>query len=172
MWIAEGDFCASASGATLGAESCLSVQVSKTHRCGRRAAVYKTLKYNGFTRIAEAFMRRISVCLLLASFALGGAYLDAGSRTGTVAGIVVERTGHPAAGAEVMIERSDGSAPVATRTNSSGRFLFKYVLSGLYDIRASRGSASTVWKHNVMVRRGKETQIELRLEPIEPKTSK
>lgn len=111
-------------------------------------------------------MRRIFLCVFLASLALVTLDVQAGGRTGTVAGIVVERNGKPAAGAQVMIERSDGSAPVATRTNSSGRFQFKYVLSGLYDIRASRGATATVWKHNVLVRRGKGTEIELRLEPI------
>lgn len=112
-------------------------------------------------------MRRTVFCAFVGLLALAAVHAGAGGRTGRVAGVVVERNGKPAAGAEVMIERSDGSAPVATRTNSSGRFLFKYVLSGLYDIRASRGATATVWKHNVMVRRGKETAIELRLEPIE-----
>lgn len=114
-------------------------------------------------------MRKILLCALATSLALVTLYAHAGGRTGTVAGVVVERNGKPAPGAEVMIERSNGSAPVATRTDSNGRFLFKYVLSGLYDIRASRGTTATVWRHNVMVRRGKETEIELRLEPIESK---
>lgn len=117
-------------------------------------------------------MRRTLLYVVIALLALVAAHANAGGRTGTVGGVVVERNGRPAAGAEVMIERSDGSRPVATRTNSSGRFLFKYVVSGLYDIRASRGTSATVWRHNVMVRRGKQTEIELRLEPIEPKPAK
>lgn len=112
-------------------------------------------------------MRKTPLCLFVACLTLIAVSAQAGGRTGTVAGIVIERNGKPAAGAEVMLERSDGSAPVATRTNSGGRFLFKYVLSGLYDIRASRGTTATVWKHNVLVRRGKGMEIELRLEPIE-----
>lgn len=117
-------------------------------------------------------MRRTLLCLALALLALLTVHANASGRTGAVGGVVVERNGKPAPGAEVMIERSDGSRPVATRTNSSGRFLFKYVVSGLYDIRASRGATATVWRHNVMVRRGKETEIELRLEPIESKLAK
>jgi hypothetical protein len=118
---------------------------------------------------AEIFMRRILLYVATVSFALSIAPANASSRTGTVAGIVVDRNGRPASGAHVMIERSDGSAPVATRTNSSGRFQFKFVLSGSYDIRASRGATATVWRHNLRVRTGKETKIELRLEPIERK---
>ncbi|HKF50808.1 MAG TPA: carboxypeptidase-like regulatory domain-containing protein [Candidatus Acidoferrales bacterium] len=114
-------------------------------------------------------MRKTLVLVFVAALTLVAVHVNASGRTGTVSGVVIERNGRPAAGAEVMIERSNGSAPVATRTNASGRFLFKFVLSGLYDIRASRGATATVWKHNVMVRRGKETEIELRLEPIKPK---
>lgn len=117
-------------------------------------------------------MRRTLLCMVIAVLASVTLHANASGRTGTVGGVVVERNGKPAVGAEVMIERSDGSRPVAVRTNSSGRFLFKYVVSGLYDIRASRGTSATVWRHNVMVRRGKETEIELRLEPIESKLAK
>jgi hypothetical protein len=65
-----------------------------------------------------------------------------------------------------MIERSDGSAPVAVRTDSTGRYLFNFVLAGYYDIRASRGHTTTTWKHNVKVLSGRKTIIDLRLEPI------
>jgi hypothetical protein len=111
-------------------------------------------------------MRRTVFCVLAASFALAAADAAARVHTGTVGGTVLEHNGKPAAGAEVMIERSDGSAPVATRTDSKGKFLFKFILSGFYDIRASRGSSATVWRHNVMVHAGKETVVNLRLEPI------
>ncbi|MFZ0335653.1 MAG: carboxypeptidase-like regulatory domain-containing protein [Candidatus Acidiferrales bacterium] len=117
-------------------------------------------------------MRRTILLVLMASFAL--AVTDAAARgyTGTVGGVVLDGNGRPAPGAEVIIERSDGSAPVAARTNSNGRFLFKFVLAGFYDIRASRGSMATAWKHNVMVHAGKETAIDLRLEPIRPNSGK
>ncbi len=117
-------------------------------------------------------MRRTILLVLVASFVL--VVTDAAARgyTGTVGGMVLEGNGRPAAGAEVIIERSDGSAPRAARTNSNGRFLFKFVLAGFYDIRASRGSTTTVWKHNIMVHAGKETAIDLRLEPIQPKSGK
>jgi hypothetical protein len=115
-------------------------------------------------------MRKTLVCMLAASLILA----DAAARvpTGSVGGTVFQRNGKPAAGAEVMLERSDGSAPSATRTDSSGRYLFKFLLAGYYDIRASRGGAATVWKHNVMVHVGKETAIDLRLEPVSSKSGK
>lgn len=111
-------------------------------------------------------MRLLISCALAASLALAALGAAARARTGRIAGIVLERSGAPAAHAEVMIERSDGSAPAAVRTDSNGRFLFKFVLPGLYDIRASRGATSTLWRHNVLVHSGRETAIHLRLEPI------
>jgi hypothetical protein len=116
-------------------------------------------------------MRKALLGLLAVSLILAA---DAPARvpTGSVGGTVFERNGNPAAGAEVMLERSDGSAPVAVKANSNGRYLFKFVLAGYYDIRASRGTSATTWKHNVMVRVGKETAIDLRLEPASPKPAK
>ncbi len=117
-------------------------------------------------------MRRAILLVLMVSFALAVTDAAAHGYTGTVGGVVLDGNGRPAAGAEVIIERSDGSAPVAARTNSNGRFLFKFVLAGFYDIRASRGSMTTLWKHNVMVHAGKETAIDLRLEPIRSNSGK
>lgn len=117
-------------------------------------------------------MRTTILCVLMASFVLTASDTAARGRTGSVGGTVFEQNGRPAGGAEVVIERSDGSAPVAMPTNSEGRFLFKFVLAGYYDIRASQETAATVWKHNIMVHVGKETAIDLRLGPIRPASTK
>ncbi|MFZ0640405.1 MAG: carboxypeptidase-like regulatory domain-containing protein [Candidatus Acidiferrales bacterium] len=117
-------------------------------------------------------MRRTILFVLVALFAVVVTGAAARGYTGTVGGLVLEGNGRPAAGAEVIIERSDGSAPRAARTNTNGQFLFKFVLAGFYDIRASRGGTTTVWKHNIMVHAGKETAIDLRLEPIHPNSDK
>jgi Carboxypeptidase regulatory-like domain len=117
-------------------------------------------------------MRKTIFCLLAASFALAAADAAARVHTAKVGGTVLERNGKPAVGANVMIERSDGSSPSATRTDSEGRFLFRFVLSGLYDIRASHGASATAWHHNIMVHAGKETVVNLRLEPIASSVAK
>jgi hypothetical protein len=117
-------------------------------------------------------VRQTIFCVLVASVVLSAAHGAAGARTGSLGGTVFESNGRPAAGAQVMIERSDGSAPVAARTNAEGRFLFKFVLAGYYDIRASQGKAATLWKHNVMVHTGKETAVDLYLSPIRSGSAK
>lgn len=117
-------------------------------------------------------MRSTILCTLLASFALVATDAAARVHTGTLGGIVLERNGRPSVGAAVIVERSDGSVPLAGRTDSQGRFLFKFVRPGVYDVRASHGSSASAWKHNIFVRAGKETALDLRLEPIRSQSSK
>lgn len=111
-------------------------------------------------------MRKITFCLVAASLVLSIAHKAAAGHTGSVVGTVFTVNGKPAAGAEVIIERSDGSAPVAVKSDAEGRFLFKFVFAGYYDIRASRQKSATAWKHNIMVHAGKRTAIDLHLRPI------
>jgi hypothetical protein len=111
-------------------------------------------------------MRRTFLGVLTASLVLVAANAAARVHTGKLGGIILQRNGRPAAGIEVVLERSDGSAPVAVRTNSEGAFLFKYIRVGLYDVRAASGSTASTWKHNVMVHAGRETVLNLRLEPL------
>lgn len=115
-------------------------------------------------------MRKTIFCGIVASLVLSVAHNAFAGHTGSVGGTVFEADGRPSPGAEVVIERSNGSAPVAVKTDAQGRFLFRFVLAGYYDIRASRGQAATLWKHNLMVHGGKETAIDLRLRPIHQKS--
>lgn len=111
-------------------------------------------------------MRRAFLGVLTASLLLVAADAAARVHTGKLGGIILQSNGKPAAGIEVVLERSDGSAPVAARTNSDGAFLFRYIRVGLYDVRGASGSTASVWKHNVMVHAGRETVLNLRLEPF------
>lgn len=111
-------------------------------------------------------MRKLIYVALAVSLAVAASAASAHARTGKLTGVVLQPSGAPAVGAEVIVERSNGSAPIAVRTDMNGRFVFNYVLAGLYDIRASRGHTSTAWKHNIIVHSGRKTIIDLRLEPI------
>ena len=116
-------------------------------------------------------MRRSSYLILAALIMLVALNSGARVRTGRLGGVILHANGTPAAGIAVVLERSDGSRPIATRTNADGVFLFKYIRAGLYDVRASNGKQATVWKHNVMVHTGRETQLSLHLEPVHAKTA-
>ena len=107
-------------------------------------------------------MRKIA-CLCATSLLLATCAI-ARVHTTKIGGIISAPNGKPAANVQVMVERSDGSLPLATRTDSHGHFLFKFVPPGLYDIRASDATAASVWKHNLVVHSRKETVVNLRLE--------
>ncbi|MHB8617276.1 MAG: carboxypeptidase-like regulatory domain-containing protein [Candidatus Acidiferrales bacterium] len=107
-------------------------------------------------------MRKIA-CLCATSLLLATC-AAARVHTTKIGGTISAPNGRPAAGVQVMIERSDGSLPLATRTDPHGHFLFKFVPPGLYDIRASDATAASVWKHNLIVHSRKETVVNLHLE--------
>lgn len=107
-------------------------------------------------------MRKIAyLCaasLLLATCAIARVH------TTKIGGTISAPNGKPAVHVQVMVERSDGSLPLATRTDLHGHFLFKFIPPGLYDIRASDATAASVWKHNLIVHSRKETVVNLQLE--------
>jgi hypothetical protein len=107
-------------------------------------------------------MRKIA-CLCATSLLLATSAV-ARVHTTQIGGTISAPNGKPAVNVHVMVERSDGSLPLATRTDSHGHFLFKFVPPGLYDIRASDATAASIWKHNLIVHSRKETVVNLRLE--------
>lgn len=87
---------------------------------------------------------------------------------GSLAGTVLWRDGKAVAGAGVVLQVADGSHPRATTTDSRGRFIFRYVSAGLYDIRASASGVSSEWLHNVLVRSGRQASVTLHLSAPNP----
>jgi len=102
------------------------------------------------------------VVLIFALVALSAAAQDAGGM-GTLAGIVLSAQGRPVAGASVVLQTANGGSPEATTTNSVGRFFFPDLTHGYYDVRATHQGWVSVWKHNVEVATGKQTEIRLQL---------
>ena len=70
----------------------------------------------------------------------------------TVDGIVTEADGTPVAGAKVVLQTSDGKNPRGARTDAKGRFAFRSLRHGFYDVRASRQKRSSEWVRNLVVR--------------------
>jgi len=84
---------------------------------------------------------------------------------GTVAGVVINVSGSPVAGARVTLQGADGSSPQTTQTNSKGRFFFPQLVHGYYDVRAYSNGEWSSWKHNVEVKIGKQTELKLQVIP-------
>ncbi len=88
--------------------------------------------------------------------------------TGALAGVVLGPGDAPVAGARVIVQQSDGLRPRAILTNKVGRFRLRGLRTGLYDLRAQHKGMWSEWRHNVLVRAGRETSVVLRLLPGEP----
>ena len=90
---------------------------------------------------------------------------------GTLAGTVLGPSGKPLSGARVTSQGADGSHPQATTTNAQGRFFFPDLEHGYYDVRAYSNGAWSVWKHNIEVKTGKQTEVKLQV-PASQKKAK
>lgn len=92
--------------------------------------------------------------------------VHAGNRgVGTVAGTVVNTAGAPVPDASVTLQESDGGAPRTTQTDRYGRFFFRQLGHGYYDVRAYSDGAWSEWKHYIEVKIGKETEVRLEVVP-------
>jgi len=82
---------------------------------------------------------------------------------GSLSGTVLGPTGKPVASARVFLQVSDGSRPHTTKTDAGGHFHFSSVRQGNYDLRAQAHGHWSDWEHNLLVRSGRETSVNLRL---------
>jgi hypothetical protein len=87
---------------------------------------------------------------------------------GEVAGEVVNAQGAPVAGAQIVWQTADGGKPHALHCDAHGHFRIASLPSGLYELRASKGSASSDWVHNLLVKPGTGTSVTLHLTLIAP----
>jgi virginiamycin B lyase len=118
--------------------------------------------------------RWIGAAFLLAGAALLPAGLcgqlpkTAKLKPGGIEGEVVTAKGAPVAGAQILWQAADGSKPHALHSDAQGRFRIPQLRTGLYDLSASTGDASSDWSRNVLVRPGTATNLKLRLVPTGP----
>ncbi|MBI3670821.1 MAG: carboxypeptidase regulatory-like domain-containing protein [Acidobacteria bacterium] len=82
---------------------------------------------------------------------------------GTLSGTVFGPSGKAVAAARVFLQVSDGSHPHTTKTDAHGHFRFGGLRQGNYDIRAQAQGHWSDWEHNVLVRSGRESRVNLRL---------
>jgi hypothetical protein len=112
-------------------------------------------------------MKRTAGWLLVVCAALTLAATVRAHGLGTLAGTVVDAKGRPVEGASVIMQSAAGALPLATTTNSHGRFFFPRLFGGMYDVRATTHHRASPWRRNVTVRTGRQTDVVLRLtEPI------
>ncbi len=108
-------------------------------------------------------MRRTAGWILCAALMLLLVSTAGAHGLGTLAGTVVNAKGRRVAGASVVMQSAAGSMPIATTTNSHGRFFFPRLPGGYYDVRATTRYRASAWRHNLEVRTGHQTDVILRL---------
>jgi hypothetical protein len=121
----------------------------------------------GFSR--ECAMKK-SVVVFFALVVLACAVTADIKGMGTLAGTVVGVSGKPVPDARVTSQGADGTNPQSTTTNAQGRFFFPELKNGYYDVRAYHSGVWTVWKHNIEVNTGKQTEVKLQLPAPAQKT--
>ncbi len=114
-------------------------------------------------------MKRMRLPALLFSLATLSVAAMARTHTGTLSGTVIGPDGSMVAGARVTVQQADGRHPHATLTGADGRFEFRRLSVGPYDVRAYSRGVWSEWQHYVIVRSRKLTKIELRLPAAEKK---
>lgn len=106
-----------------------------------------------------------TVSILAAGILFLAAGAAARTRTGSLSGVVVGIDGKTVSGARVTLQTSAGRGPQSRISDKDGHFHFRELPQGLYDLRGYARGASSKWHHNILVRAGKDVEVQLRLQP-------
>ena len=101
--------------------------------------------------------------LIVAFSLLSAAVALAEPAPGVLQGTVLSARGKPVASARVFVQRADGTAPRAVKTDAQGHFRTPALNTGLYDVRAEAAGNWSAWAHNVVLKSGQEPKLTLRL---------
>jgi len=83
------------------------------------------------------------------------------SGRGTLDGVVTESDGTPVRGAQVVMQSSAGKRPRGVKTDTRGRFAFRSIRHGLYDVRATFQGRSSEWMRNIVLKSGTRVTLTL-----------
>lgn len=113
-------------------------------------------------------MKRIILFLVAAAMAMMLVHPAAANRSpkgsGVIEGVVIGPDDKPVSRASISYQSSGGNKPHAMRADANGHFRVTGLVSDNYDIRATSKGIFSEWEKNVTVRKGKPTNITLRLE--------
>ena len=79
-------------------------------------------------------------------------------------GVVIGPDDKPVSRASISYQSSGGNQPHALRADASGHFRITGLVADNYDVRATSKGIFSEWEKNVTVRKGRPTNITLRLE--------
>ena len=100
-----------------------------------------------------------ALLVVLAVMARGVAAAEAAD-TGSVSGVVFDRTGQPIAQTDVTISGNRPPVRRTVQTDANGRFLFEYLLPGEYVLDFDKSAVGTL-RRVAVIEVGKDTQVDV-----------
>ena len=92
---------------------------------------------------------RIGICLI--AIAVLGVFASAQTPTGTIQGVVTDKTGAAVQGASVTVIRTTTNETKMSTTDSAGRYSFVFVEPGVYNVSAEAKGFRAARQDNVLV---------------------
>jgi hypothetical protein len=96
-------------------------------------------------------MKRIHTLVCLIAVSCFGWFALAQTPTGTIQGVVTDKTGAAVQGASITITRTTTNEIRQTKTDSAGRFIIPFVQPGTYSVQAEAPNFRSARQNNVLV---------------------
>jgi hypothetical protein len=96
-------------------------------------------------------MKQIRTTICLIAIAFLGVFASAQTPTGTIQGVVTDKTGAAVQGASVTVIRTTTNETKTSTTDSAGRYSFVFVEPGVYNVTAQASGFRAAKQDNVLV---------------------
>ena len=96
-------------------------------------------------------MKQIRTTICLIAIAFLGVFASAQTPTGTIQGVVTDKTGAAVQGASVTVIRTTTNGTKTSTTDSAGRYSFVFVEPGVYNVTAQAKGFRAAKQDNVLV---------------------
>jgi hypothetical protein len=106
----------------------------------------------------------LSLLILFALLSAPGLQAQKASKSDTtISGVVFGADGKPVPAAAVTCQSSAGFRPRIVHTDKKGHYLITGLKQDNYDLRATSNGAYSDWEKNILVRKGQDKNMSLRL---------
>src|ERR1017187_6328486 len=96
-------------------------------------------------------MKQIRTLFCLIAIAFLGVFVAAQTPTGTIQGVVTDKTGAAVQGASITVVRTTTNEERKATSDSAGRYEFVFVEPGVYNVKVEAKSFETAKQDNVLV---------------------
>jgi hypothetical protein len=105
----------------------------------------------------------VGLVMMIAVFGVLSSSAQSKTSGATLSGVVLGADGKPVAHASVVYQSAGGRAPHAVHTDAKGQFTVTGLKQDNYDVRASANGMYSEWERNLMLRKGVNKKLTLKL---------